>query len=33
MPVQSLALFESLPDPANRTTRYETIATASLTGG
>ena len=33
MPVQSLALFESLPDPANRTTRYETIAKASLTGG
>jgi RNA 2',3'-cyclic 3'-phosphodiesterase len=33
MPVQNLALFESLPDPANRTTRYETIARAPLTGG
>jgi len=32
MPVQSLALFESLPDPANRTTRYETIAKSSLNG-
>lgn len=33
MPMQSLTLFESLPDPANRTTRYETIAKAWLTGG
>ncbi|HEX3457019.1 MAG TPA: RNA 2',3'-cyclic phosphodiesterase [Candidatus Baltobacteraceae bacterium] len=32
MPVQSLVLFESLPDPANRTTRYETMARAPLTG-
>ncbi len=33
MPVQSLSLFESLPDPANRTTRYEVLARAPLTGG
>jgi 2'-5' RNA ligase len=33
MQLKSLALFESLPDPANRTTRYETMARAPLSGG
>ena len=33
MPVLGLSLFESLRDPANRTTRYETVARSPLTGG
>lgn len=28
--IQALSLFESLPDPANKTSRYETIATIPL---
>lgn len=30
--IQSLTLFESLPDPANRTSRYEIAAHADLSG-
>ena len=30
MEIEELALFESLPDPANKTSRYEVIATARL---
>lgn len=31
MEIEELALFESLPDPANKTSRYQIIATAKLT--
>jgi RNA 2',3'-cyclic 3'-phosphodiesterase len=32
LPVRGLALFESLPDPANRTSRYEVLYRAGLSG-
>jgi RNA 2',3'-cyclic 3'-phosphodiesterase len=33
LPIESLTLFESLPDPANKTSRYEIASHVSLSGG